>query len=236
MKIVYTGSEGSGKSYQLALTAGRLVERNHDWLKKTGIPRPITSNLHFSPQFEEFAAERSIPIYYWKDIEELPKMTETDLLVDEIGAYFDSPTFKDLPLDVRLWIAQADKLGVDIFGTAQDFAQVDITFRRLVSGKGNALYLIDKIAGSNRPSSTKPFIKKVWGVCTKIEIDPVAYDEETKKFAGKGVIPSFFFIRKEICEIFDTNLRIEKSKFPPYKHIERECADPNCEFHKVTHV
>lgn len=227
MKIIYTGPEGSGKSYQLALAAGVLVERNAKWLKKTRVPRPIVSNLHFEPWFERFAKDRGVPIKYWKDLEVLPALTECDLLIDEVGAYFDSRTFKDLPLDVRLWLAQADKLGVDIFGTAQDFAQVDVSFRRLISGQGNALYLIDKIAGSTRPSATKPKVKRVWGVCTMREIDPVGYDESTKKFANKG-LPKFFFIRKEICSIFDTNLRIAKSKPPPLKHVERHCVDPNC--------
>jgi len=235
MKIIYTGPEGSGKSYQLAQTAGMLVERNADWLKKVGRSRPIVSNLHFNDWFVKFAYDRKVPIKYWKDIEELPYLTECDLLIDEVGAYFDSRTFKDLPLDVRLWLAQADKLGVDIFGTAQDFAQVDVSFRRLISGAGNSLYLIDKMVGSQRPSATKPHVSKPWGICTMREIDPVGYDENTKKFANKG-LPKFFFIRKEICDVFDTNLRIAKSKPPPYKHIERECGDPSCEFHRVVHV
>jgi len=228
MKIIYTGAEGSGKSYKMAQTAGELVERNARWLKRTGKPRKIVSNLQFQPWFEEFAAERSVPIRYWKDLEVLPSLTECDLLIDEAGAYFDSRTFKDLPLDVRLWLAQADKLGVDIFGTAQDFAQVDVSFRRLISGANNALYLIDKIAGSQRPSATKPLSKKIWGVCTMREIDPVGYNEDTKKFANKGVFPRVFFIRKEICAVFDTNLRIAKSAPPPLKHVERKCVVEGC--------
>jgi len=232
MKIIYTGPEGSGKSYKLAQTAGQLVERNAKWLMLTGIPRPIISNLKFEKWFEDFAAERGVPILYWKDLEVLPTLMEVDLLIDEIGAYFDSRTFKDLPLDVRLWLAQADKLGVDIFGTAQDFAQVDVSFRRLISGQGNALYLIDKIAGSSRPSQTKPKVKRIWGVCTIREIDPVGYDESTKKFANKGIMPKFFFIRKEICRVFDTNLRIAKSNPPPFKHIERKCIIVGCQMER----
>lgn len=232
-KVIYTGPEGAGKSYLLAWQAGQLVERNAKWFKKTKIPRPIISNLEFQPWFEKFAEDRGVPIYYWKDIEDLPTMTECDLIIDEVGAYFDSRTFKDLPLDVRLWLAQADKLGVDIFGTAQDFAQVDVSFRRLVAGTNNALYLIDKIAGSQRPAKTKPVSGRVWGICTKREIDPVGYDESTKKFSNKGM-PGFFFIRREICNIFDTNKRIAKSKPPPMKHIERRCIIPGCKMERHT--
>lgn len=245
-KTIFSGSEDSGKSYQLALHAGKIAERNAGWLRITGKPRPIVSNLEFQPWFYSHVTETlGVPIRYWKDIEELPALTNCDLIVDEVGSYFDSRTFKDLPLDVRLWLAQASKLGVDIFGSAQDFAQVDISFRRLVSSDNGGLFHITKLMGSQRPAETKPPVKRIWGICTIRELDPVAYDEETKKFANEG-IPRFFFIRKEICNIFDTTKRIAKTKPPPYKHVVRACADPACKWqlyevhngvkHRVTHV
>jgi len=233
MKIIYTGPEDAGKSYKLAETAGKLVERNHEWQKKTGVMRPVVSNLKFEKWFEGYAESKGVEILYWKDLEQLPQMHGLDLIIDEVGAYFDSRTFKDLPLDVRLWLAQASKLGVDIFGSAQDFAQVDVSFRRLVAGATNALYLIDKLAGSKRPHPTKPITGKIWGVCSMREIDPVGYNEETKKFSNKG-IPKFFFIRRDICKVFDTNLRIDKSKAPPFKHIERRCVIKGCKMERHT--
>ena len=226
-KVIYTGPEDSGKSYQLALRAGKLVERNSKWFQMTKIKRPIFSNLEFQPWFEKFSEERNVPIRYWKDLEELPLMSEGDLIIDEIGTYFDSRTFKDLSLDVRLWVAQASKLGTDIYGSAQDFAQVDLSFRRLVAGPTNGLFLINKWMGSDRPSKTKPPVKKIWGMCIMREIDPIAYDENSKKFASKG-LPHIFFLRKEICKIFDTNKRIAKSAPVPYKHIERRCIEFGC--------
>jgi len=265
-KVIYTGPEDCGKSYQLALMTAKLVERNAKWLqaqdfdyKKLGpkaffekygslnpTPRPIRSNLRFAKWFEYFATERGIPIIYWTDIADWVTFAHCDMVCDEIGAYLDSRTFKDLPLDVRLWLAQASKLGVDIYGSAQDFAQVDISFRRLVQGPTNALYLITKLIGSQRPDVTRPVVDRVWGICMKREIDPVAYDENSKKFSGKGIMPGFFFLRKEICTIFDTTERIAKSKPPPYKHIERKCVIPGCRMerhiiredghYQVTHV
>jgi len=240
-KTIFSGLEDSGKSYRLALTSGWLLERNAKWLKLTGIPRPLVSNLEYETWFEEYAKTLGVPIRYWKDIEQLVELTNCDLIIDEVGAYFDSRTFKDLPLDVRLWLAQASKLGVDIYGSAQDFAQVDITFRRLTT----QLFHITKIMGSQRPAITKPPVRRVWGLCTMRELDPVGYDEQTKKFASSG-LPKFFFIQKKHCGIFDTTKRIAKSKPPPYKHVARACADPKCKFklydmvgvitHKVSHV
>jgi len=241
-KVIFTGLEDSGKSLKLASTAMELVFQNSKWAKITGVPRPIVSNLEFSQRFVDWAQDdHGIPIRYWKDIEELPAMTDCDLICDEIGTYFDSRTFKDLPLDVRLWLAQASKLGVDMYGSAQDFAQVDISFRRLTTH----LFQITKIIGSARPTKTRPPVNKVWGVCMMRQLDPVAYDEQSKKFANDG-LPSFFFIQKKICEIFDTTKRIPKSKPVPFKHIARTCTEPHCQFHmfevingvkhKITHL
>jgi len=230
-KVVYTGAEDSGKSYQLAMRAGKLVERNARWLKITGKPRPIASNLKFMPWFEKFAADLGVPIRYWKDLEELPSLNGCDLIIDEMGSYFDSRTFKDLPLDVRLWVAQASKLGTDIYGSAQDFAQVDVSFRRLVRGPTNGLFQIQKLMGSDRPHATKPPIRRIWGFCVMRELDPLKLDEGKNEFANKGM-PSFFWLRKEICEIFDTTARIAKSSPVPYKHVERRCSDPDCKLEK----
>lgn len=230
-KVIYTGAEDSGKSYQLALRAGKLVERNARWLKITGNPRAVASNLKFKPWFEKFAADRGVPIRYWKDLEELPSMNGADLIIDEMGTYFDSRTFKDLPLDVRLWVAQASKLGTDIYGSAQDFSQVDVSFRRLVRGSTNGLFKIEKLMGSDRPHATKPPVDAIWGFCMLRELDPSKLDVETSEFKAMGM-PSFFWIRREICDIFDTNARIAKSAPVPFKHVERRCSDPNCGLEK----
>lgn len=230
-KVIYTGAEDSGKSYQLALKAGQLMERNSRWFKITGIERPIASNLQFMPWFEDRAKELKVPIRYWKDLEELPSLNGADLIIDEMGSYFDSRTFKDLSLDVRLWIAQASKLGTDIYGSAQDFAQVDVSFRRLVRGPTNGLFQITKMAGSDRPHPTKPPVNHTWGICMMRELDPMKLNEDTNKFASRGM-PGFFFIRKQICSIFDTTKRIAKSAPVPYKHIERRCTDPDCNLGK----
>jgi len=241
-KTIYSGLEDSGKSLKLAEIAGKLIERNGDWAAMGLQPRPIYTNLEFSQWVLDYAAEKSVPIIMWKDLEELIGLGECDLIIDEVGAYFDSRTFKDLPLDLRLWLAQASKLGCDIYGSAQDFAQVDISFRRLTT----TLYHITKLIGSQRPAKTRPPISRVWGICMMRELDPVGYDEQKRKFNNSTVMPSFFFIRKEITTMFDTQKRIAKTAPPPYKHIERKCMQPGCNFelykvvnghkHKISHV
>jgi len=227
-KTIFSGLEDSGKSLKLAEYAGKIIERNADWLKVTGVPRPLWSNLEFEQWFLDYAKELGVPVHYWRDIEELPRLSNCDLIIDEVGAYFDSRTFKDLPLEVRLWLAQASKLGVDIWGSAQDFAQVDISFRRLTT----ELFHITKIIGSPRPALTRPPVKKIWGLCVMRQLDPVGYQEDTKKFSSASVIPSFFFITKQNCSIFDTTKRIANSAPPPFKHVERKCTIPGCKFER----
>jgi len=229
-KVIFSGLESSGKSLRLAMKADELLVRNSRWFVKSGIARPIASNLQFSEAFTSRAQSLGIPIKYWRNLDELVLLSNCDVIIDEVGLYFDARGWQDLTLDVRLWLTQAAKMGVEIYGGAQDFAQVDIAFRRLV----NELYHIRKLVGSPRPSATRPPVKKIWGFCYVRELDPVGYDE--KKFQTKSIIPGGFFIRRKYCEIFDTNMRIPKSTPPPFRHICRTCQEPGCGHVRIIHV
>jgi hypothetical protein len=248
-KIIWSGLEDSGKTYMLAKASIKILKRNIVWAKKTGKPRPIVSNLPYSNLFKSMCYDAQIPLYNWKDLDEFVNWQNTgkelrnaDVFVDEIGTYFDSRTFKDLPLDVRLYLAQASKMGVDMYGAAQDFAQVDIAFRRLTT----QLFYVRKLAGSPRPAETKPKVKLIWGFCTIKEMDPMGYDEKMLQFNSKSIFPWPFFLRKDYCEIFDTTCRIPRSAPPSFKHVPRHCEDPKCKFemyefsngvkYKVSHI
>lgn len=232
MKVIFSGLEGSGKSLKLAILVSDLVHRNSKWYKKSGIQRKIASNLRFSKDFEQYALSIGVPIHYWENLDELIKLEQCDVVMDEVGNYFDSRMWADLSLDVRRWLTQGSKMGIEIYGSAQDFAQIDKAFRRLV----NHLFHITKLMGSRRPSATKPPVKRIWGLCSSKELDPMGYDEDKSKFQSMSVFPSFFFIRRSDCEIFDTTQKIQRSKPYPYKHVERECELENCGFHKIIHI
>jgi len=254
MKVIFSGLESAGKSLRLAEEVGELVHRNARWHKRQVLyfeehgqekfqrkyeranpgARTIASNLKFSPQFEAHVASLGLPpIVYWENLSDLVKFRDTDIIIDEVGNYFDSRLWSELSLDVRRWLSQGAKIGNEIYGTAQDFAQVDKAFRRLV----NHLFLIRKLVGSPRPSATKPPVRRPWGLCIMTELDPQGYDEDKKKMLSGGLqIPSFFWIEKRYCEMFDTTQVINRSKVPPLKHVEYTCEDPVCNFHKTTHV
>jgi len=232
MKIIYSGLESSGKSLRLAKVVADLVHRNGKWFEQSGIQRPIVSNLKFSDDFVEYATSVNVPIRYWKDLDELIEYSDADIIIDEVGTYFDSRLWADLSLDVRRWLTQGAKTGIEIYGSAQDFAQVDLAFRRLV----NNLFHITKLVGSRRPSATKPPVKHIWGLCAMRELDPQGYKEDKKQFDKTSLFPTFFLIERRYCEIFDTKQKIDRSAPAAYKHIERFCKDAACSFHKTIHI
>jgi len=229
-KVIYSGLESSGKSLKLAMVSLGLLERNRRWFLRSGLIRTIASNLEFSKEFEDKANQYGIPIVYWKDIDDLVTFENCDVIIDEVGNYFDARMWQDLSLDLRRWLTQGAKCGVEIYGSAQDFAQVDKSFRRLV----NELYHIKKVIGSPRPSATKPPIKSIWGLCLMRQLDPVGYEEDN--FKAVSILPSVFLIRKKYCEIFNTNQKIVRSNPPPLRHIMRKCGQEGCDFCKIQHL
>jgi len=236
MKAIFSGLEGSGKSLYLAETIENVAERNAKWFKKSGIQRSIVSNLHFSKDFVSKCEKIGVPIEYWDNIETLVQKKDVDVVIDEVGNYFDSRLWSDLSLDVRRWLSQADKMGIEIYGTAQDFAQVDKAFRRLTTD----LFHLTKVVGSRRPSATRPPVKRIWGLVAKFRLDPQGYEEDKKKYLS--LFPSFFFIRAHYCKLFDTGQEIKGGNYSPLRHIERTCIDSKClmehgkPFRKVIHV
>lgn len=229
-KIIYSGLESSGKSLKLAMVVCDLVHRNKKIFEKFGLRRPIWSNLEFSPEFREYCEQNNVPLMIWKNLNDLILISEADVVIDEVGNYFDSRMWQDLSLDVRRWLTQGAKCGIEIYGSAQDFAQVDKSFRRLC----DTLYEIKKLIGSPRPSSTRPPVKRIWGICMMRQLNPVAYNEDKKKFENGAIIPSFFTIQKRYCEIFDTKQKIVRSLPAPLIHEERSC--PTCGLKKCFHV
>jgi hypothetical protein len=229
-KIIFTGLESSGKSLMLAMTAEKVLFRNAAWFKKSGIMRPLHFNFPVSEGFQKTASELGISIGFWEHLDDLVELRDCDIFIDEIGTYFDARLWTELDLDIRRWIQMGAKMGIEIYGTAQDFAQVDLAFRRLVS----ELYLIRKLIGSGRPSNTKPPIKKIWGICSINELEVQGYDEKKKEFVSAGILSwRFFRITRQACELFDTGHFIKRSKPRPLKHMVRIC--PDCGAKRVTH-
>jgi len=256
MIVVFTGLPGAGKSLKLADTVISLLYQNKNQYKKrlltynnkikkqikkgksvsqeeyhAGLPakRVLWTNLKMTEMVEK---EFEGYFNYWADLNEIVQQRDADVIIDEIATYFNARQWELLSIEASRWLAQHRKFGVDIYGTAQDFAQADKAFRRLTS---NLLYLT-KLAGSRDISPTRSDPKLVWGIVLVQTLDPVRYDEEKSKFTSVGFFPRIMLITKRKVSVFDTRAEVKMSKHPPLKHIERFCELPDCPFHKTVHA
>lgn len=256
MIVVFTGLPGSGKSLKLADTLVEILYRNRkQYLKRlklweenpedpvffdevlqiqvAPVRRILWSNLKFTQMVEEeFMTPDDQYVKYWTDLRQLTPLRDVDIAIDEIATYFDARLWETLSLEMRRFLAQHRKFGVEIYGTAQDFAQTDKAFRRLTSH----LFLLRKLIGSGDISPTRPKPRWIWGIVVVRELDPTTYDEQSSKFANQGVFPTFMFITRKATEIFHTRAEVRMSEALPRRHIEHVCERPNCQFKRTVHV
>lgn len=228
MKMIYVGKESSGKSLQLAKKAKELVERNSRWYSTTRVMRPIVTNSPFSDDFVAYAKSRNVPIENWQNLEDIIYRGECDVIIDEIIKYFDARNWSDLSIDSKHWLTQGAKSGVHVYGACQDFSQVEKQFRLLCTD----VFHVIKVMGSPRPMKTRPPVKTIWGLCMLRNVDPASFKTDTPSMVNKSW-PSFFFIKKEDTDIFDTSLKIKQGVYPPLQHVERWCE--TCGKHHITH-
>jgi len=234
MIVVFTGLPGSGKSYKLGQTVVDVLYRNkadyirrEDYYWSTKLPvleypkrRILFTNLKLSSAVE---AEFSGFIQYWTELKQLTPLRDVDVVIDEVATYFDARLWETLSLEMRRWLAQHRKFGIDMYCTSQDFAQVDKAFRRLCSD----LFYLTKIAGSRDISATRPPPRWIWGIVFVRELDPTVYDEQLSKFGSSG-IPKFMLITRRGTQVFDTRAEVQLSGTLPLKHLEMSCERPGC--------
>jgi len=224
---IYTGLPGSGKSLRTAKELLYLLKRNYNYWKKSGIKREIWSNIQVSKDLEK---RYESFIKYWEDPEVLVRLRDVDVIWDEIATYLDSTQYQNTPLELKRWLQQHRKFGIDIYGNTQDFLMVDIAMRRLTS----SVWLCRKMLGSRDKSATRPEVKTMWGVIIMREIDPDSFAENKAEYKFTGF--EFLTIRKLYCNAFNTQQEIKPGKYPALRHIVRTCDHVGCGFEKVVHI
>ena len=224
MKIIYTGLESAGKTLLLAQKVIELVHRNRIWKKKYGFTRKIVSNLKFS---KEFFNENEEFIDYWEDMREVIGLTGCDIIWDEISSDFSALKREPMSRQINRWLRQGAKQGVHIYGTAQEFHDLHLDCRRRVY----ACYNVKKWLGSRRSGENLPPVKYIWGIVAVRETKIHPYNELEPEYLG--IIPSFLWISRGLCEVFDTHQVVKSSKEPFLEHIERYC--PVCKFKRIIH-
>lgn len=232
-KVIFTGSEGSGKSLEMSRVAQWIRERNAKF-RSRGLPqRPIVTNMKFSDDFMQKAEDSKVPVYTYATLEELLQYDHCDVFMDEISKYYDSHRWQDLSTEALTWITQGGKQGIKLYASCQDFSQVAKSFRTL----NPRVFSVDKIAGSRRPDPTFPPIRVVWGFYALWRVDPKSFkgDDVTMDTIGWPVIRR---ITKKDCAVFDTAQRIIRPQAMPLEHIARYCPVEQCKHHTlpvVTH-
>jgi|SRR3972149_1432271 len=227
MITIITGLPGSGKSIATAQIAMRLFRRNKRWFERSKQLRKVASNLRFS---KEIQYKYQSYIQYWNDPMELVTMRDVDIVWDEVAVHLDSTQWANLPLEVKRFLQQHRKRGIDIYGNTQTFSTIDVSMRRLVE----RLYFLQKIVGSRSPSPTRPPIRFVWGLVLRSLVDPDSYEGEKVDYRFSR--RSLLWIDKYAVNVFDTFQEIQTGIYPPFRHVTRECGDVHCNFQKVLHI
>jgi len=209
---IIEGAPGQGKSLYTAKLVKKLIARNRKWYEKSGIVRKVFSNIHFSTDFYE---DNKLFIEYWRSPIELTQINDADIIWDEIATELDSRNFATLPDELKIFLSQYRKRGVDIYANTQNFSMVDARARLMVTRVAS----LSKIIGSADPSPTKPPIKHIWGLIAVRDVENFKEANPDKKIYG--YVPSFFFIDKEDVDLYDTRQQIQAGALP-VKKLRRE--------------
>jgi len=205
---IIEGAPGQGKSLYTAKLVRKLLERNRKWAEQSGVIRKVMANLTFS---EKILNEFKDFLVYWSKPTELVQFTDCDVIWDEIATELDSRNFATLPDELKVFLSQYRKRGVDIYANTQDFSMVDARARLMVT----RVATLSKMIGSPDPSPTKPPIKRIWGLIAIREVENFKETNPQKKVYSW--IPSFFFIDREDVELYDTRQAIVSGSLPPKK-------------------
>lgn len=222
------GAPGMGKSLYTAQKALELLKRNKKWYEKTGIRRKVVSNMRFSGWFEDIWKDY---LGYWSDSAELIKLNDVDIIWDEIATELDARNFANLSVEMKRFLSQYRKRGVDIYANTQDFSMIDMRARLMIT----KVRTLRKILGSRDISTTKPPPRFIWGlVMIRDVLNWRETDPEKKVYE---FFPSWLFIDKQSISIYDTRQDIPVGAPAPLKHEERICElhGKGCDFHKTLH-
>jgi len=232
------GAPGQGKSLYTSRLARRLVERNRKWaMKNPELPlRKVVSNIRFSESFEELAGygtEQSF-LEYWSDTQQICLLKDCDIIWDEIATELDSRNFANLTVELKRFLSQYRKRGIDIYANTQDFSMIDARARLMITN----VRTLTKVLGSRDISSTKPNPKVIWGLVLIRDVQNwKEIDPEKKKYS---FVPSFMLIEKSLVSLYDTRQDIPLGAPAPLRHIELRCEHYGqeghvCNFCKIVH-
>lgn len=232
MKVVFSGLESSGKSLLLSRQAQKILERNTVWYKQTGVPRIMAFNMPMSDDFITKITEAGLIYKQWENFDEIEKITDADVFIDELLKLFPSRGTEPLPPHQMDWLTQGAKSGIHIFATSQDFSQVHKQFRLLT----NKVYVVRKLFGSPRPMASRPPITSIWGLCIKRSVKPSSFKGDSATMES-DFMPIPFLIKKKDTLRYNTLYKVPRAVLPDLKlrpqRVYAEDAEGNIMLDKI---
>jgi len=232
------GAPGQGKSLYTARLTSRLLARNEKWHETSGLlRRRVAINLKLSEDLEHRYGvctgkdDFSGYILYWTDTSTLCELRDVDIVWDEIATELDSRNWPSLSVEMKRFLSQYRKRGVDIYANTQDFSMIDQRARLMITG----VRTLTKLIGSADISSTKPPPKYLWGIIIIRDVENYREaDPEKKKYS---LLFEIMLIQRYLVEMYDTRQDIKLGAPPPLKHEVRYCElhGKECDFVKVSH-
>lgn len=153
-----------------------------------------------------------------------------DCMWDEIAVEIPSDKWKDTHPEIRRFFAQHRKRGIQIYANTQDYLMLDINARRMVT----SVFKCNKIIGSRDPSATLNPIRFVWGLVFIWQLDKECIRRDDKDQRRVTLLPEFFWITKERCDLYDTTEDIKQNTKNRLLHVELECD--KCGFIRQEHL
>jgi len=179
-----TGLPGQGKTYVLAQIAYNALYEGRD----------VYANFRLGYPEES----KSQNLHYWRDPKDLVGIENGVIVMDEAHVYFNSRLWAEFPIELQYKFQQHRKDGLDIWGTVQNEARLDVVIRELVT----SFYQCVKMFGSGEGASTP------WGLIRVAQYAP----EDIKSIRGQPKAVEWYWIKSKITRFYDTLGKIEIPK------------------------
>jgi len=137
---MHTGRPGTGKTFNLVKDALKLLRNgeivysnfkiywNGHKEERTRFKKFLVW-IKIKKEWKDYPASN---LRYWKKLEDLYRIEEGTILIDEAHVYMNSRRWKDLPEEMEKKLAQHRKDGLHIIGTVQSVNRLDTIFRELI--------------------------------------------------------------------------------------------------------
>lgn len=227
---VYTGLPSAGKNTMLSFIAFNVLRNNYKQWKKTGYKRKLC--VDFTLNEKKIAPYREL-VEYFNGVNEMETWRDADIFFGELALDFDAHHWESTPRSIKKYLRLHRHYRVNIWGCAQDFTTVDISFRRLV----NNLYYLHRILGSREPLPTPLAVKlkrRPLRFLFTLErgVDRALWGVEKEHYEFISTTPRLFW--GSDFDLFDTHEDVADKALPPLRKIVRVCPEDG--YTKVTYV